>query len=152
MWRRSRDHRTRGQGGAGDPVGERLGETLGDECEAFLAGQLAAYLLDAGRPIPTYAWFNQVVHATETELMVIAAGSPDTLQPLAWRRTVARLARTMLERSEETGRHVAELQCQLLLPLELELAGDPDRAGLEAGDLLRLALCRLFEFPGTPAL
>lgn len=136
-------------GGAGEGVGAVPATGIGDECEGFFAGRLAAYLVDAGRPVPAFAWLNQVVHAGEVDLAVIAAGSPETIQPPSWRRTTAHLAESLLVRALDSGRPVASLQQELLLPLELELVADPDSALLDAAEVMRLALSRLFEIPGS---
>jgi hypothetical protein len=124
---------------------------LGDECEAYLAGQLAAYLRDARRPVPAVGWLNQVVHATTNELALLAVGTTNTVPATTWQRAVGYLARTVLERARETGRPIDELQRDLLLPLELELLGHPDAVDFDPADLVRLALARLYELPELPA-
>jgi len=139
MWRRRKQNP--------EPVRRPVESPVGDECEAWLAGQLAAYLEGTGRTIPPVGWLNHVVHATVDELTVQAAGRVDA-EPLAsWPRAMRYLARSVLNRSEETGRPVAELQAGLLLPLELQLIGDPLAAQLDPADLIRLTLTRLYELP-----
>lgn len=128
-----------------------FGSGVGDECEAFLAGRLAFYLRELGQPVPPVAWLNQVVHATPAELVSLANELGDGHQPMAWRRTVGYLARTLLERSRETGRPIERLQQELLVPLELGLIGDAAAADLDSADVIRLTLERLYEMPELSA-
>ncbi|MEW6470879.1 MAG: hypothetical protein AB1679_01290 [Actinomycetota bacterium] len=142
MWRRRK--------GGGESDGELAGldTGVGDECEAFLAGRLAAYLQDLGRPVPAVGWLNQVVHATPRELSLLAVtGEAYALQPRLWCRAVGYLARNLLERARETGRPIEQLQRELLVPLELELIGDPAAADLDSDDMTRLTMARLYELP-----
>ena len=121
---------------------------LGDECEAFLSGRLAACLQLRSRLVPPVGWLNQVVHGTPNELAFLAScANSFAIQPAMWRRAVGYLSQTLLERAEETGRPVAGLQQDLLVPLELELMADPAAIELDAADVIRLALGRLYELP-----
>lgn len=121
---------------------------VGGECEAYLAGGLAAYLQDVGRPVPPVGWLNQVAHATPVELAFLAISRDvDAIQPPSWRRAVAYLADSLLERARETGRPIEQLQRELLVPLELELMGDPAAVDLDPADLIRLTMTRLYELP-----
>jgi hypothetical protein len=128
-----------------------FGSGVGDECDAYLAGRLAFYLRELGRPVPPVAWLNRVVHATPAELVILANEADDADQPMAWRRTVGYLARTLLERSRETGRRIDRLQQELLVPLELELIGDVAAAQLDSAEVVRLTLARLYELPELSA-
>ena len=145
FWRKRKSDQERA---ATHPV---FGSGVGDECDAYLAGRLAFYLRELGRPVPPVAWLNTVVHATPAELAVLAHEADGTDRPMAWRRTVGYLARTLLERSRETGQRVDWLQKDLLLPLELELIGDAAAAQLDSADMVRLALARLYEMPERTA-
>ena len=131
------------------PAGLATG--VGNECEAFLAGRLAAYLRDTGRPIPPAGWLNQVAHATTGELVDLASGDAYGARPATWHRAVGYLSRSLLERARETGRPIAQLQRDLLVPLELELIGDTDAVHLDPSDIIRLALARLYELPELSA-
>jgi hypothetical protein len=127
-------------------------DSVGDECEAYLAGRLAAHLQARHRPVPPAGWLNQLVHASPEELAVLATGANGhALQPATWRRAVGYLAQMLLQRARETGRPTATLQRELLVPMELELLADPDSADLDPADLIRLTLGRLFELPGLSA-
>jgi hypothetical protein len=155
MWRRWAWGQARGERGAdgrGDDTGSESDPagSVSDECEAYLAGQLSAYLIDRGRPVPPYAWLNQVAHATPTELAVIAAGNPQGVQPKSWRRAAAYLAESLLRLAHDSGRPVAELQRELLVPLEIELAGDSSSSEMESADIVRLAFSRFSDFRGSP--
>jgi hypothetical protein len=146
MWRKRRQHRE-------EPVGNAagFGTGVGDECEAYLAGQLAAYLRGTRRSVPPVGWLNRVVHGTPNELALLAVGTADRMQAMTWPGAVGYLARTLLDRARETGRPIDELQIELLLPLELELLGRPDAVDLSPADLIGLTLVRLYELPELPA-
>jgi len=90
---------------------------------------------------------NHVVHATPDELGLLALGCGAAPPPSSWHRAMGYLARSLLERSRETGRPVAQLQATLLLPLELRLIGDPTAVHLDPADMIRLTLARLYELP-----
>lgn len=145
MFRRKRKSEERA---AAHPL---FGSGIGDECDAYLAGRLAFYLRELGRPVPPVAWLNRVVHATPAELVILANEADDTDQPMAWRRTVGYLARTLLERSRETGQRIERLQQELLVPLELELIGDAAATQLDSADMVRLTVARLYELPELSA-
>jgi len=149
MWQKKRDDDATQSTAPAAPDSFCTG--VGDECEAFLAGQLAAHFLNRHRPIPPVAWLNRVVHATANELAILAVGTSDTFQPGTWARAVSYLARIVQERARETGRPVNEIQRELLLPLELELIGDPESVKLDAADLIRMALARIYEQPELSA-
>ena len=145
-WSRKR----RGESSGGDEAG--WDTSIGDECEAYLQGQLGSYLQHHGRRVPPVAWLNQLVHATTPELALLATGATDpTLRASDWRRTVGYLSRSLLERARETGLPIATLQQELLVPLELGLIGDPAAADLDPADLIRMTLSRLYELPELPA-
>jgi hypothetical protein len=146
MWHRRRgdngDHRI--------PPLPEIG--VGDECEAFLSGKLAAYLQCRNRPVPPVGWLNQVVHGTPNELAFLASSANSyAIQPAMWRRAVGYLSQMLLERANDTGRPIEQLQQELLVPLELELMGDPSAVRLDAADVIRLTLRRLYELPELSA-
>ena len=149
MWRHRKQSREQSRQPAAVPAGFETG--VGDECEAYLAGRLAAYLQRSGRPIPPAAWLNQLVHASPTELVFLAAEGADVIQPSPWHQAVGYLCRSLLERAAEIGCPVDGLQRDLLLPLELALIGNADAAELDSADVIRLTLARLYELPELPA-
>lgn len=130
-----------------EPERDPFGSPVADECEAFLAGRLGAYLRETGRLVLPIAWLNRVVHAPPDELDRLALLGASGAPVPRWEGAVGYLARSLLARSAETGRPVAELQATLLVPLELRLVGDPDAAVLDAADMIRLALACLYELP-----
>jgi hypothetical protein len=145
MWRR----RKREDGDDGVPVPET---GVGEECEAYLSGRLAAYLQCRDRPVPPVGWLNQVVHGTPNELAFLAScANSYAIQPATWRRAVGYLSQMLIERAEETFRPIEQLQQELLVPLELELMGDPTASELDAADVIRITLRRLYELPELSA-
>lgn len=125
---------------------------IGDECEAYLSGKLAAYLQCRNRPVPPVGWLNQVVHATPNELAFLASSANSfAVQPAMWRRAVGYLSQMLIERATETGRPIEQLQQELLVPLELELMSDPTAVRLDAADVISLTLRRLYELPELSA-
>ena len=145
MWRKRKGE----EGAHGEPIPET---GVGDECEAFLSGKLAAYLQCRNRRVPPVGWLNQVVHATPNELAFLSSGANSfAIQPAMWRRAVGYLSQMLLERAEATGRPVERLQQELLVPLELELMGDASADALDAADVIRLTLRRLYELPELSA-
>jgi hypothetical protein len=145
MWRKR-------EGDDGDHGGPLPETGIGDECEAYLSGNLAAYLQCRNRPVPPVGWLNQVVHATPNELALLATcANSFAVQPAMWRRAVGYLSQTLLERADETGRPIERLQQELLVPLELELMSDPSAVRLDAADMIRLTLRRLYELPELSA-
>jgi hypothetical protein len=145
MWRKR-------EGDDGDHGGPLPETGIGDECEAYLSGKLAAYLQCRNRPVPPVGWLNQVVHATPNELALLATcANSFAVQPAMWRRAVGYLSQMLLERADETGRPIERLQQELLVPLELELMSDPSAVRLDAADMIRLTLRRLYELPELSA-
>lgn len=145
MWRKRK-------GDDGDH-GPPLPETgIGDECEAYLSGRLAAYLQCRNRPVPPVGWLNQVVHGTPNELAFLAScANSFAVQPAMWRRAVGYLSQMLIERADETGRTIETLQQELLVPLELELMADPAAVLLDPADVIGLTLRRLYELPELSA-
>ncbi|HZU72468.1 MAG TPA: hypothetical protein VE990_06815 [Acidimicrobiales bacterium] len=101
---------------------------LGVEPQAFLAGEVAHCLDEAGEEVPVWAWINAVAHATPEQLARMAAG--DTGR---WRRRRARhqaralshLADRMLAYSGANSERLADLQREVLMQFESALAGAP---------------------------
>jgi len=114
----------------------RLG--VGDECEAFLAGGMVEYQTATGRPIAGWAWLNRLAHARGAELLIIASGGFES-DPPPWRDALAYLAREALERAETQG-GITQVQRQLLVPLELQLIGDPAALRMRPGELVARVL------------
>ncbi len=145
MWSKRKKARTEAR------VPARFDTGIGDECEAYLAGQLAVYLQDQARPVPPVGWLNQVAHASPAELALLSLGQSDGIESPVWRRAVGYLARSLLERGRETGRPLEDLQRGFRVPLELELFGDPEAERLDSADLILVTLTRLYGLPELSA-
>lgn len=101
------------------------GTVLATECEDFLSGRLASALISERGTVPQWAWINFLAHASEPELHILAgddyAGGLLSIYD-AWRYAECSTACALLAASETSGCPVAEIQRQVLVPLELELA------------------------------
>lgn len=91
---------------------------LVEECQAFLEGRYAELAATSDEPVPVWAWMNLLAHGTEAELRDAAAGLADGD---SWRQARAFLAGEVLE-VLSTGRiTLAQLQYDVLVPLELDV-------------------------------
>lgn len=124
-----------------DSADVQVGPSVGEECEEFLAGHLTEYLTVVGRPIPGWAWLNRVAHVRRDELILLASGGFPT-DPPAWRRALACLARAVLDQGEVDG-GLDEIQRRLLIPLELQLIGEPGGNTLSPSQLIDRVLTEL---------
>jgi hypothetical protein len=107
---------------------------LGEECEAFLAGEWVEYLEAHGEPVPSCCWLNHVAHAGEAELRA-TAGALERARPNSdgWSQAASFLAGELLDAAEEWSTDVSELQRSRLVPLELALFEDPASRRLNPG-------------------
>lgn len=103
------------------------GQQLVRESEAFLFGRLAEELEAAHEPIPGWAWLNMLAQGSPRQLRAMAGGA--LLRQFeaaeAWERGLCFLAREILALVDEHRCTVEDLQRQVLVPLELEMTGDP---------------------------
>lgn len=90
------------------------------ECEAFLAGAYADACHRLGLRAPVWTWLNEAAHADADRLHAIASAIEPAHADIE-RRTRATLARAVV--SAMSDRSLADLQRELLVPLELRLAG-----------------------------
>lgn len=135
-----RRHRAvrRGRAAADDPV--QPGDdamNVADECEAFLWGRLVEWLIDEGRPIPTWAWLNKLAHATAEEIEAVAEGEvaySATREFDDWNQAVTVVAGDLIEQVDGDESLLGNVQRTLLVPFEL--------AAMQSGT----------SFPMTPAL
>jgi hypothetical protein len=99
---------------------------LANECTAFLNGTLAEYWDDKGLTVPVWAWTNLLAHGDEDRIAECVA-RPRCMRRSARNWSVARsyLALEILGLLDESL-SLEELQCEVLVPLELELAADPE--------------------------
>lgn len=96
-------------------------ELIGD-CEAFLSGRYAERLRRRAVPVPTWAWTNLLAHGTEADLRSELASSQRALRR-GWPAARAYLTTEVLT-AVDRGTRLADLQREVLRPLELELAAD----------------------------
>jgi len=112
------------------PSGNKAGRAALNEFDAFLGGRYIDYLLQNGLAVPTWAWVNEVAHATHDELEAIAAETryrEDQPLALAWQRAIGAIARQLVAEADGDDCRLQELQTQVLVPVELALAQDWDR-------------------------
>jgi hypothetical protein len=104
-------------------IGEGL---LAAECGAFLLGTLAEHWDERGVAIPVWAWTNLLAHGT-VEMLTEAVAQPNRFHRAARSWGVARshLADEVLEFTELEGT-LLEMQAEVLVPLELEMAFRPE--------------------------
>ena len=95
---------------------------LGDECEAWLEGRWAEYLAAHGEPVPSWAWLNQVTHASERAVRAMA-GVP-AFRSDDWFKLRGCVAEALLKEAAEKGVSIGELQRAVLLPIECALFHD----------------------------
>lgn len=92
------------------------------DCEAFLTGHLARHLEEAGQEVPAWAWMNLVAHGTGDDLLAERAVDPASYFPAGkWHEASSLLAAEVLDMTSGDG-SLGELQREVLVPLELELA------------------------------
>jgi hypothetical protein len=104
-----------------EPEERGAGLGLGDECEAFLAGEWAEYRLARGRDVPAWAWLNRVAHAP-AHVLVLAIRTPSSGRETdEWTRLRTCVVESLFRQADENGMTVAELQWAALVPIELIL-------------------------------
>jgi hypothetical protein len=105
-----------------DPAGGALPQ----ECEAYLNGTLAEYWEEQGTAVPVWTWTNLLAHGSDGQ---IAESVHRPARPRrtarSWRIARSYLAYEVLDLTEEDIT-LEELQSNVLIPLELELAAHPE--------------------------
>lgn len=103
-----------------DAADESVESDVADECEAFLAGAYVDACHRLGLRAPVWTWLNEVAHADPDRLRAVASTiEPDHAD--IERRTRAALAQAVVAAMSDRG--LTDLQRELLVPLELCLAG-----------------------------
>jgi hypothetical protein len=102
---------------------------LANECSAFLNGTLAEYWDDKGLTVPVWAWTNLLAHGDEDRI-TDAVVRPRCTRRMAgdWSTARSYLALEILGLLDESL-SLEELQCEVLVPLELELSAQSEVSG-----------------------
>jgi hypothetical protein len=104
-----------------EPGEGSAGQGLGDECEAFLAGEWAEYRRARRQDVPTWAWLNRVAHAPAHGLVLAIRVPASARQTDEWTRLWTCVVEALFRQADENGMTVAELQRATLVPIELTL-------------------------------
>lgn len=111
-------------GGSGEtPV--RPEDALIEETAAFLCGHLAE-VASPSRPRSAWVWTNLLAHGSAEDLRAEQSRTPENL----WEAARVRLAARVLDLANACG-SLTEVQHEVLVPLELKLAADPQAAEWE---------------------
>ena len=113
------------------------------ESELFLGGRYADHLISRGLPIPDWAWLNVLAHSPAHVIAAVANREPGI--PARWchrncdqarvdevtagQTAVRYLARELLRRARDGGRRIEDIQREVLVDLELQLAHKAEVAG-----------------------
>src|ERR1700722_11684370 len=108
------------------------------ECEQFLHGQLLECFTEERESLPEWVWINVLAHAPEEYLAVVASRGEETQASCrcTWDRTIAFLAGILLDNAGRTGKPVAQLQRDIVEPIELKVQSRP----IAPSTLVRLVL------------
>jgi hypothetical protein len=101
-----------------------LGAELIADCEAFLLGLYVERLESQRVAVPVWGWTNLLAHGNDAALRAAAAVTTHPGGADGWHAARARLAAELLRSGT-----LAELQRDVLAPLELRLASRPDVEG-----------------------
>ena len=105
----------------GRAVGRHVPDTgrhVGRECESFLAGRWAVERRSQDRPLPRWAWLNQVAHG-DLDGIREAAARPSGSTPWRGDDIQAVLARAVLAAGPPDD--LSRVQREILVPLELRV-------------------------------
>lgn len=117
-------HRTRPRRPTVGRWGERArARELVDDCEAFLAGHYLARAAPRSLAVPAWVWSNVLAHGSTEDIRQTAAEGATADR--GWRAARAYLAAELVE-LEARGQSLAQLQHDVLVPLELHLAARSD--------------------------
>ncbi|HEX4820405.1 MAG TPA: hypothetical protein VFV00_09375 [Acidimicrobiales bacterium] len=120
-----------------------------NEFDAYLEGTYADWLLANGQPVPSWAWVNRVAHASLEELDAIADGQRLALEVpevVVWEAVTTYLAKEMVARIDGDLTRLRNLQLDVVIPVELQLAAHR-WAQLAPVDLASRVLIALHDTP-----
>ena len=107
------------------------------ECEAFLEGTLAEYLDEQGLVVPVWAWTNLLAHGGPEQITeCVCAPSYPVHSDRDWSVARSILAFEIFDLME-AGSPLEELQQDVLIPLELELAAHPQSQPVDSPPVAR---------------
>jgi hypothetical protein len=118
MWRRNRQQST-----------DVSQEALVAEAERFLNGHYLDDAFATSREIPGWVWLSTLAHGDAEALLDaeswLASGRPVRSEYDTWGRVLQLLAREIRSMTETTTCTLAEIQRELLVPLELAIIASP---------------------------
>lgn len=122
------------------------------QCEAFLAGALADTLAELDGRAPAWTWVNLLAHGSAADLRAACVPpSPMLSGPSGdWRRARSFLAGEVLDLVETGQTTLAALQCEVLVPFELDLASHHAAARWRPSDLVTAVVAALAERSPRP--
>ncbi len=139
MWRNSKD-------GVG-----RFSSGLSEECQTFLDGTYLLYLAANDKPVPGWVWINRLAHAEPYDIEALADGTDSSMKALPgraqWHGAVSFLATELLGVASAAHATVEQIQREVLVPLELQLAGENRRRWLGPDYVVSRALAALHNHP-----
>lgn len=118
------------------------------ECEGFLTGRLALECERSGGVAPGWMWFNHLAHGTTEDLAACESGLLPgySVGMDVWAAPLAYLASELRVIQAETGATLDDIQRDVLVPLELRLAGRVDGWRMLPSDLVPVAVDALERF------
>jgi hypothetical protein len=106
---------------------------LVEDCEAFLDGLYAELCESRGAPVPVWAWMNLLAHGTEEQLRTCVIPHPSGS---AWHQARRFLACELLDATTGGRTSLAELQRDVLVPIELDVLSCPGADHWQPGQLV----------------
>ena len=123
-WQRRHRHADAKREGVGEETADAVSDgNLVSECEAFLLGTYAEFLEARSQSVPAWAWTNVLAHGRREDVERIAGGvRAGWSSTRRWRVARACVAGELLD-TVGRGASLGDIQREVLVPLELELAG-----------------------------
>jgi hypothetical protein len=103
-------------------VPEQKPEVL-DGCERFLGGHLLEEFSGNEESAPDWVWISVLAHASEEDLATCGSRGvlPRPTTRCVWDRTLSFLSEMLVDHARRTGASVAEVQREIVVPIELGL-------------------------------